>query len=60
MEVKQKLATVPVIEGIPNQSQIAPFNSYEQLVNAGTYLGAMAYGAHSQPRYFFILSWLAY
>ena len=27
MEVKQKLAAEPAIEGIPNRSRIAPFNS---------------------------------
>ena len=26
MEVKQKLAAEPAIEGIPNRSRIAPFN----------------------------------
>ena len=29
MEVKQKLAAEPAIEGIPNRSRIAPFNSHE-------------------------------
>jgi len=27
MEVKQKLAAEPAIEGIPNRSRIAPFNT---------------------------------
>jgi len=30
MEVKQKLATEPAIEGIPSRSQIAPFNTPTQ------------------------------
>ena len=32
MEMKQKLAAEPAIEGIPNRSRIAPFNKSMPLV----------------------------
>jgi len=32
MEVKQKLAAEPAIEGIPNRSRIAPFNKVSRLI----------------------------
>jgi len=37
MEVKQKLAAEPAIEGIPNRSRIAPFNTPSFVIRHKTF-----------------------
>ena len=50
MEMKQKLAAEPAIEGIPNRSRIAPFNS---LATADKVcLGSVSQSSHDDRRDF--------
>ena len=45
MEVKQKLAAEPAIEGIPSQSRIAPFNTPTQRETLTTPRASQCYAA---------------